>query len=58
MSLGHPCGRNLYIEEATAGTSPEAHRAALQSLEYLQHGAIVHLGEVVEAMKSFVFPQS
>jgi biuret amidohydrolase len=46
------------VEEATAGTSPEAHRAALQSLEYLQHGAIVHLGEVVEAMKSFVFPQS
>lgn len=46
------------VEEATAGTSPEAHMAALQSLEYLQHGAIVHLGEVVEAMKSFVFPQS
>ena len=42
------------VEEATAGTSPEAHKAALQSLEYLQHGAIVHLGEVVEAMKSFI----
>lgn len=41
------------VEEATAGTSPEAHQAALQSLEYLQHGAIVHLDEVVEAMKSF-----
>src|SRR5918994_6164708 len=41
------------VEEATAGTSPEAHKAALQSLEYLQHGAIVHLHEVVEAMKSF-----
>ena len=41
------------VEEATAGTSPEAHKAALQSLEYLQHGAIVHLDEVVEAMKSF-----
>ena len=42
------------VEEATAGTSPEAAKAALQSLEYLQHGAIVHLGEVVEAMKSFI----
>ncbi len=41
------------VEEATAGTSLEAHKAALQSLEYLQHGAIVHLDEVVEAMKSF-----
>ena len=30
---------------------------SVQSLEYLQHGAIVRLGEVVEAMKSFVFPQ-
>jgi nicotinamidase-related amidase len=40
------------VEEATAGTSPEAYKAALQSLEYLQHGAIMRLDEV-EAMKSF-----
>ncbi|MGI0059776.1 MAG: isochorismatase family protein, partial [Nitrosotalea sp.] len=42
------------VEEATAGTSPESHKAALQALEYLQNGAIVHIGQVVEAMKSFV----
>lgn len=41
------------VEEATAGSTPEAHRAALQSLEYLQHGAIVHIDDVVEAMKSY-----
>jgi biuret amidohydrolase len=42
------------VEEATAGTSPEAHKAALEGLEYLQNGALVHMGEVVEALKSFV----
>jgi biuret amidohydrolase len=42
------------VEEATAGTSPEAHKAALEALEYLQNGALVHMGEVVEALKSFV----
>jgi len=41
------------VEEATAGTSPNAHKAALQALEYLQNGAIVHMDEVVEAMKAF-----
>jgi hypothetical protein len=40
------------VEEATAGTSPEVYKAALQSLEYLQHWAIMRLDEV-EAMKSF-----
>ena len=41
------------VEEATAGTSPDSHKAALVALEYLQNGAIVHLDEVVEAMKAF-----
>ncbi len=41
------------VEEATAGTTPDAHKAALQALEYLQNGAIVHMDEVVEAMKAF-----
>ena len=41
------------VEEATAGTSPQAHEAALTALEYLQHGARVHIDEVIEAMKSF-----
>jgi nicotinamidase-related amidase len=45
------------VEEATAGTSPESHKAALQSLEYLQNGAIVHMDEVVEAMKAFKRPK-
>lgn len=45
------------VQEATAGTSPDAHNAALQSLEYLQHGAIVHLDEVAEAMKAFRRPK-
>jgi hypothetical protein len=45
------------VEEATAGTSPEAHKAALQSLEYLQNGAIVHMDQIVEAMKAFVKPR-
>lgn len=45
------------VEEATAGTSQEAHRAALNSLDYLQNGAIVHLEEVVEAMKAFQWPK-
>lgn len=39
------------VQEATAGTSLEAHNAALQALEYLQNGAVVHLGDVIEAMK-------
>ena len=42
------------VEEATAGTSPESHKAALQALEYLQNGAVVHIGQVAEAMKAFV----
>lgn len=42
------------VEEATAGTSPEAHKAALEALEYLQNGALVHMGEVVEAIKAYV----
>jgi biuret amidohydrolase len=44
------------VEEATAGTSPGAHQAALEALEYLQNGALVHMSEVVEAMKAFVPP--
>jgi hypothetical protein len=35
------------VEEATAGTSPEGHRAALQALEYLQNGAIIHMDGIV-----------
>lgn len=45
------------VEEATAGTSLESHKAALVALEYLQNGAIVHLDEVIEAMKAFRPPE-
>jgi nicotinamidase-related amidase len=45
------------VEEATAGTSLESHKAALQSLEYLQNGAIVHMDEIIEAMKAFRRPK-
>jgi nicotinamidase-related amidase len=45
------------VEEATTGTSPDAHKAALQALEYLQNGAIVHVDEVIEEMKSFKRPK-
>jgi hypothetical protein len=37
----------------TFATSSEAHKAALQSLEYLQHGAITHMDEIIPAMKAF-----
>lgn len=43
----------LHYEQYQTGTSPESHKPALQALEYLQNGAIAHIGEVIEAMKSF-----
>lgn len=44
------------VEEATAGTTKEAHEAALNALNYLQHGARVPIDKVLEAMKDFKFP--
>jgi nicotinamidase-related amidase len=44
------------VKEATAGTSMDAHNAALRALDYLQNGAIVHMSDVIEAMKSFRYP--
>lgn len=41
------------VEEATAGTSIAAHNAALEALQYLQHGARVHIDDVLQEMKSF-----
>ncbi|WP_122076589.1 cysteine hydrolase family protein [Pseudophaeobacter sp. EL27] len=38
------------IEDCVAGSSFEAHQASLNAMEYLQHGAIRSLDEVVEAM--------
>jgi len=44
------------VEEATAGTTKESHEAALNALNYLQHGARVSIDKVLEAMKDFKFP--
>lgn len=41
------------VEETTAGTSKSAHEAALEALEYLQHGARVHLEDVLDAIRAF-----
>ncbi len=38
------------IEDCVAGSSREAHNAALKAMEYLQHGAIRSLDEVLAAM--------
>ena len=38
------------IEDCVAGSSLEAHKASLNAMEYLQHGAIRTLDEVLDAM--------
>lgn len=38
------------IEDCVAGSSLEAHEASLKAMEYLQHGAIRSLDEVLDAM--------
>jgi nicotinamidase-related amidase len=44
------------VEEDTASAPPEAHKAALRALEYLQNEAIIRVNEVIEAMKAFRLP--
>ena len=41
------------IEDCVAGSSEEAHDAALQAMEYLQKGARRSLDEVLEAMETY-----
>ena len=41
------------IEDCVAGSSPEAHEAALRAMEYLQTGARRSLDEVLAAMDSY-----
>ena len=41
------------IEDCTAGSSPEAHEAALRAMEYLQTGARRSLDEVLAAMDGY-----
>ncbi len=38
------------IEDCVAGSSVEAHNAALRAMEYLQHGAVQSLDKVLEEM--------
>ena len=42
------------IEDCVAGSSREAHDASLKAVEYLQHGAVRSLEEVLEAMQTNV----
>ena len=41
------------IEDCVAGSSPDAHEAALRAMEYLQTGARRSLDEVLAAMDSY-----
>ena len=41
------------IEDCVAGSSPEAHEAALRAMEYLQTGARRSLDEVLAAMDGY-----
>ena len=41
------------IEDCTAGSSPEAHEAALRAMEYLQTGARRSLDEALTAMDGY-----
>ncbi|WP_372803286.1 cysteine hydrolase [Paracoccus seriniphilus] len=40
------------IEDCVAGSSLEAHQASLKAMEYLQHGAVRSLDEVLSAMQA------
>ncbi|MDH3683807.1 MAG: cysteine hydrolase, partial [Acidimicrobiia bacterium] len=46
------------IEDCVAGSSVEAHEAALRAMEYLQTGARCSLDDVLEAMSGVVARQS
>ncbi|MFK7881701.1 cysteine hydrolase [Roseobacter sp.] len=40
------------VGDCVGGTSPEAHQAALNAMEYLQEGAVLSADEIVEAIGS------
>jgi hypothetical protein len=42
------------VEDCVAGSSPEAHEAALRAMEYLQTGARRSSDEVIDAFKAQV----
>jgi len=46
------------IEDCVAGSSENAHEAALQAMEYLQQGARRSLDEVLDAMEGYEEPSS
>lgn len=37
-------------QDCVGGTSPEAHQASLNAMEYLQEGAVLHADEIIAAM--------
>lgn len=41
------------VEDAVGGTSPEAHRASLNAMEYLQTGAVRSADAIVEAVATY-----
>ena len=40
------------VEDCVGGTSPEAHQASLNAMEYLQEGAVLPAAEIISAMGS------
>lgn len=40
------------VEDCVGGTSPEAHQASLNAMEYLQTGALRSAGEIIAGLKS------
>lgn len=40
------------VEDCVGGTSPEAHQASLNAMEYLQEGAVISSADMIAAMSS------
>ncbi|MEM9552126.1 MAG: cysteine hydrolase [Pseudomonadota bacterium] len=41
------------VSDSVGGTSPEAHQASLNAMEYLQSGAVMSTDEIVAAMRNY-----
>ena len=39
------------VEDCVGGTSPEAHQASLNAMEYLQHGALRSADEIIGGLR-------
>ncbi|MEM7521708.1 MAG: isochorismatase family protein [Pseudomonadota bacterium] len=40
------------VQDCVGGTSPEAHQASLNAMEYLQEGAVISAADIIAAMGS------